>query len=173
MFGAPAVHIVIAFAKRTSGVVHGLTLPCVPAGNLFHLACPSCTAAGQVRPFFCGVFPQPTPSLDYQAWLNADQPLQLQYHPYWEPFGAGPIASMPLYDERFRGYGLNKQQHTCHLGALGFKFEVCHEQQALVLYARVQPLTCCSMLSSAAPAVSLMPALHRLQPGTKWWSALQ
>lgn len=117
------------------------------------------TAAGQVKPFHCGVFPQPTPSLHYEAWLHADHPLQLQYHAYWEPFGAGPIASMPLYDERFRGYGLNKQQHTRHLEALGFVFQVSRRQQ--LEYAQQPP---CWLAEACA-------AWHSCSCGMLWYEA--
>jgi hypothetical protein len=124
------------------------------------------TAAGQVKPFHCGVFPQPTPSVDYAAWLHADHPLQLQYHEYWEPFGAGPIASMPLYDERFRGYGLNKQQHTRHLEALGFEFQVSLRRQ--LEYAPQPPCWLADPLHLAC--VAFMP-WHSCSCGMLWYEA--
>jgi hypothetical protein len=31
---------------------------------------------------------------------------------------------VPPFDERFRGYGLNKVQHALHCAALGFQFRV-------------------------------------------------
>lgn len=46
------------------------------------------------------------------------------YHEFWEPVCVVRRAAMPLYDARFKGYGLNKVQHAYHLAALGFRFLV-------------------------------------------------
>ncbi len=41
-----------------------------------------------------------------------------------EPICIAAKSELPRYDERFKGYGLNKVQHSYHLAALGARFMV-------------------------------------------------
>ncbi|GLI62508.1 hypothetical protein VaNZ11_005164 [Volvox africanus] len=50
--------------------------------------------------------------------------ITVPYHEYFEPYGIVRRDQVPLYDERFRGYGLNKVQHAYHMWAAGFHFRV-------------------------------------------------
>ncbi|KAG2437412.1 hypothetical protein HXX76_006064 [Chlamydomonas incerta] len=103
-----------------------------------------------LRPFHCGRYPQPVPSVDYAGWLadaaaaarqEGQQQQQQQqeagvagsgellwrevpYHEYFEPYGIVRRDQVPFYDERFRGYGLNKVQHAYHMAAAGFQFRL-------------------------------------------------
>ncbi|KAG2453085.1 hypothetical protein HYH02_002417 [Chlamydomonas schloesseri] len=103
-----------------------------------------------LRPFHCGRYPQPLPSVDYAGWLEdasaaaaaAAQPqpqperseaaqqegglqwIEVPYHEYFEPYGVVRRDQVPFYDERFRGYGLNKVQHAYHMAAAGFQFRL-------------------------------------------------
>ena len=109
---------------------------------------------GGARPFQCGVFPQDQESVDYAAWWvaaaglaavssgedsssgpdhgGADGPstppalglLPVPYFDFFEPVGVAAAMQLPRWDERFRGYGLNKVQLGAHLSALGFEFKV-------------------------------------------------
>ena len=38
----------------------------------------------------------------------------------YEPYVVVSMAQMPLYDERFAGYGKNKIQHVSHLRRMGY-----------------------------------------------------
>jgi hypothetical protein len=49
---------------------------------------------------------------------------EVQYCEYFEPQGVAVKEQLPLYDECFRGYGLNKVQHAWHCNQLGYSFQV-------------------------------------------------
>ncbi|KAF6265423.1 hypothetical protein COO60DRAFT_1633546 [Scenedesmus sp. NREL 46B-D3] len=55
------------------------------------------------------------------ACVNA---YEVEYCEYFEPQGVAVKQQLPLYDERFRGYGLNKVQHAWHCSRLGYSFKV-------------------------------------------------
>ncbi|KAG2487167.1 hypothetical protein HYH03_014149 [Edaphochlamys debaryana] len=124
----------------------------------------------QLRPFHCGRYPQPLPTVDFEAWWGASLQslgvasgprgaagggggssdsaagaaagrassrseaaagggsdarwLPLQYHEYFEPYGIVRRDQVPLYDERFRGYGLNKVQQAYGMAAAGYEFRL-------------------------------------------------
>jgi glycosyltransferase-like protein LARGE len=50
---------------------------------------------------------------------------EVGYCEYFEPQGVAVKQQLPLYDECFRGYGLNKVQHAWHCAQLGYSFKVC------------------------------------------------
>jgi hypothetical protein len=102
---------------------------------------------GGAAPFKCGVFPQAADTVDYTAWWAARPSesdtsssssggggggaddvegglLPAPYFDFFEPVGVAAAAQLPRWDERFRGYGLNKVQLGAHLAALGFQFKV-------------------------------------------------
>ncbi|GIM05697.1 hypothetical protein Vretimale_10130 [Volvox reticuliferus] len=58
------------------------------------------------------------------AGLEGPYWITVPYHEYFEPYGIVRRDQVPLYDERFRGYGLNKVQHVYHMWAAGFQFRV-------------------------------------------------
>jgi hypothetical protein len=99
--------------------------------------------AGGLRPFHCGVFPQQTPSVNYDAWWalgggsdgmstdhggqgseGLDSLLDANWHDNFEPVGVAAARQLPPWSEAFRGYGLNKVQMGTHLNSLGFRFKV-------------------------------------------------
>jgi hypothetical protein len=88
----------------------------------------------RARPFQCGVFPQQTPSINYAAWLAAGVETEAAVTPpppppllevtqsdLFEPSGVAAVARLPRWDERFRGYGLNKAALGASLAANGFE----------------------------------------------------
>jgi len=81
-------------------------------------------ASGTVVPFHCGVFAPEKQPIDVSRWLAAVEPYEVQFLEFFEPQGIAAKQQLPLYDECFRGYGLNKVQHAWHMAALGFKFKV-------------------------------------------------
>lgn len=86
-------------------------------------------ASGAAEPFHCGAFPPAYQPVDVKEWLAAAEPYAVQYVEYFEPQGVAVKAQLPLYDERFRGYGLNKVQHAWHMNKLGYRFKVGNMQQ--------------------------------------------
>lgn len=81
-------------------------------------------ASGAVEPFHCGAFPPAYQPIDIAHWLQASEPYAVQYTEYFEPQGIAMKQQLPLYDERFRGYGLNKVQHAWYMNRLGYRFVV-------------------------------------------------
>lgn len=58
-------------------------------------------------------------------WINSTKPYRLnEIHEGYEPFYLAKKASLPWYDERFRGLKLNKVLHTWHMHKIGFMFVV-------------------------------------------------
>jgi hypothetical protein len=49
---------------------------------------------------------------------------EVDYCEYFEPQGVALKDQLPLFDECFRGYGLNKVQHAWHCDKLGYRFKV-------------------------------------------------
>eukprot|EP00775_Hariotina_reticulata_P011557 gene11557-11701_t len=80
--------------------------------------------SGTVVPFHCGVFAPLKQPIDINRWLGEVEAYEVPFVEYFEPQGIAVKQQLPLYDECFRGYGLNKVQHAWHMAALGFKFKV-------------------------------------------------
>ena len=49
---------------------------------------------------------------------------RIEYEEYFEPYIIANKHVLPRYDERFRGYGMNKISHLLNVAAHGFKFNV-------------------------------------------------
>jgi glycosyltransferase-like protein LARGE len=62
--------------------------------------------------------------LDYNRYFSAQQPYEVSYVEGFEPYIVAERSSVPEYDERFRGYGMNKISHLYHISKKGFKFIV-------------------------------------------------
>ncbi|KAI8494752.1 hypothetical protein Bbelb_273570 [Branchiostoma belcheri] len=63
---------------------------------------------------------------DYQRWYAEEQVYPVStYQDKFEPYLVLRMSSsLPLYDERFSGYGMNKVTHTMELLAAGYQFLV-------------------------------------------------
>lgn len=63
--------------------------------------------------------------MDLDRWLNASMPFRINdVHEDYEPVYLAKKATLPWYDERFRGLKLNRAVHTWHLHKSGFMFIV-------------------------------------------------
>eukprot|EP01023_Acetabularia_acetabulum_P062411 TRINITY_DN7680_c0_g1_i4.p1 TRINITY_DN7680_c0_g1~~TRINITY_DN7680_c0_g1_i4.p1 ORF type:complete len:407 (+),score=27.42 TRINITY_DN7680_c0_g1_i4:244-1464(+) len=76
------------------------------------------------QPFHCGKFRPIQSPLKYEKWVNDEFVTQIEYVEYYEPLGIVRKSLVPKYDERFRGYGLNKVQFAYHLNFLNCTFYV-------------------------------------------------
>ena len=67
--------------------------------------------------------PQSHGTTDSSRWLEGDEtvrPIECFRSNRYEPYVVVSMAQMPLYDERFAGYGKNKIQHVSHLRRMGY-----------------------------------------------------
>jgi hypothetical protein len=73
-------------------------------------------AAGSAEAFHVGRFPAGHQPTDFNRWASATARYEVDYRECFEPYVIGSRSSLPRYDERFKGYGMNKVQHlyACH-----------------------------------------------------------
>jgi len=75
-------------------------------------------------PFHCSHFPAGHTPTDFARWLTASERYAVEYALNFEPYVVVSRKWLPLYDERFRGYGHNKISHLYAVAAAGATFEV-------------------------------------------------
>ena len=75
---------------------------------------------------------------NFERWFSAEEPFAVEYHgtridgyasyakhtSMFEPYAIASKASVPRYDERFRGYGFDKISHAHEWAAMGARFWV-------------------------------------------------
>ncbi|XP_072173971.1 uncharacterized protein [Diadema setosum] len=62
---------------------------------------------------------------NYAQWYTASEPYHtVYYEDKYEPYLILQKSEMPMYDERFTGYGMNKITHIFELHAAGYEFVV-------------------------------------------------
>jgi len=90
-----------------------------------------CSEAENVDAFHMGHFPAGHQATDFEHWASLVTAgcqnclsYQVSYKEFFEPYVVLNRKSAPRFDERFRGYGLNKCSFLRHCHALGFRFEV-------------------------------------------------
>ena len=80
---------------------------------------------GKIAPFQTVRSPLAQRDVDLSTWFNATMPYRLaEVHEEFEPVYLAKRATLPWYDERFRGLKLNRAIHTWHLHKTGFVFVV-------------------------------------------------
>ena len=57
-------------------------------------------------------------------WASAQEPYQVPHTWGYEPWGIMERSQTPLFDESFRGYGMNKITWSRHIASLGYNFVV-------------------------------------------------
>ncbi|CAN7983365.1 unnamed protein product [Ixodes pacificus] len=79
-----------------------------------------------VQRFRHDVTPDSHQSTDYWKWYRTDRPYPVRmFVDMFEPYVVVKnVPQLPLYDERFTGYGSNKMTHTAELFAAGYVFFV-------------------------------------------------
>uniref|UniRef100_A0A7S3CWR7 Uncharacterized protein n=1 Tax=Palpitomonas bilix TaxID=652834 RepID=A0A7S3CWR7_9EUKA len=61
---------------------------------------------------------------DTPRWLYSQAPYEVKYEVNYEPYIIAKKSTLPHYDERFRGYGMNKISHLYNVAADGHHFFV-------------------------------------------------
>jgi len=79
---------------------------------------------GQATGFHVGHFPKGHMPTDYSKWFSSETSFSVNYSEGYEPYVLAARKLLPRYDERFRGYGMNKISFFFHLNALNFSFVV-------------------------------------------------
>jgi len=74
--------------------------------------------------FHTGHFAKGHRATDLARWRHATEAYPVQYEECFEPYVIAARTLIPRYDERFRGYGMNKIAHILHMDALHFEFWV-------------------------------------------------
>lgn len=69
---------------------------------------------------------------NYSAWMRASASYTVAFEEYYEPYVLAHRSCISLYDERFRGYGLNKISHIYSAAAAGFVFKVSSSKSSAV-----------------------------------------
>lgn len=80
---------------------------------------------GDMRAFHAAAFPAGHRPSDLDLWcsLSADAPLyEVKHARGYEPYGLFSRRHAPRFDERFRGFGLDKVSYCEHLARLGWTF---------------------------------------------------
>ncbi|XP_072019743.1 xylosyl- and glucuronyltransferase LARGE1-like isoform X2 [Amphiura filiformis] len=92
-----------------------------------------------IIPFRHFISPESHRPTDYRAWYTSKEPYKvINYEDKFEPYIIiRKTSDLPLFDENFSGYGMNKVAHTMELLAAGFTFEVLPNIWAIHLPHRV------------------------------------
>jgi hypothetical protein len=81
-------------------------------------------AGGQASAFHTGHFLPGHGPTETSRWLESERGYDVHYKDFYEPYVVAARANVPRYDERFRGYGLNKVSHLYAVAAAGATFHV-------------------------------------------------
>mmetsp|Transcript_94871 Transcript_94871/g.237934 ORF Transcript_94871/g.237934 Transcript_94871/m.237934 type:complete len:1751 (+) Transcript_94871:92-5344(+) len=107
---------------------------------------------GDVEGFHVGHFPKGHSATDFDRWLagrvasrgrpphgrfvegaHGVDAYLVKYEEHFEPYVVALRSLVPAYDERFRGYGLNKISHLYSMHAKGFAFRTAADEEAFVV----------------------------------------
>lgn len=67
-----------------------------------------CIFQGEASAFHVGHFPAGHSPTNFDKWFDSEQGYQVSYSDFYEPYVVAAKSRIPHYDERFRGYGMNK-----------------------------------------------------------------
>jgi len=88
------------------------------------LAALAASSPPQASGFHTGHFPVGHAPTDFARWFTSARPYEVAYEESYEPYVVASKRWLPAYDERFRGYGLNKVSHLYAVAAQGARFLV-------------------------------------------------
>mmetsp|Transcript_16225 Transcript_16225/g.48603 ORF Transcript_16225/g.48603 Transcript_16225/m.48603 type:complete len:489 (+) Transcript_16225:2030-3496(+) len=71
---------------------------------------------------FAEFYPAGHKPTKYATWFNASAPYPVRYKMGYEPYILVARTQVPLYDERFRGYGFDKVMHIWQMHTQWFQF---------------------------------------------------
>jgi len=107
--------------------------------------------AGEVEGFHVSHFPRGHRATNFHRWFagldagsgpeygrfvqasHGVNAYPVQYEEHFEPYVVVARADVPAYDERFRGYGLNKISHLYEMSVRGFSFLTIDSTDAFVI----------------------------------------
>ena len=75
-------------------------------------------AAGLLQHFLQWYFPPAQRATDYKRWLTATTPYEIAFESGYEPYGIVARPRLPLFDVRFRGYGMVRMSTAASTCAL-------------------------------------------------------
>lgn len=78
---------------------------------------------GRAEGFHVTSFPRGHVPTDFERWWGATEPYPVQYAMSFEPYVIMDRTAVPAYDERFRGYGMNKIAHLMEVAASHHKIK--------------------------------------------------
>ena len=87
-----------------------------------------CELEGRSSPFHVEHFAKGHRPTAYGHWWGAREAYEVEYALCYEPYVVVARESCPPYDERFRGYGMNKIVHILALHSHGGRFWVLPEE---------------------------------------------
>jgi len=79
---------------------------------------------GEAQGFHTNYYPKGHSPTQYTTWFHATKCYRVKYEENFEPYLVIRKNLVPFYDERFRGYGLNKISHIFNMHAIGVHFYV-------------------------------------------------
>lgn len=79
---------------------------------------------GAASSFHIGHFSRGHGPTDAGRWMSAAEPYVVPFQEYYEPYIITSKRWLPRFDERFRGYGMNKVSHLYAVAAEGARFLV-------------------------------------------------
>ena len=135
-------------------------------------------ATGMAEGFHVTQYPKGHSATDFNHWLQlgaAAEAYSVQHSNGFEPYVLVKRSSvLPRYDERFRGYGLNKVCHLVAMASAGYSFKVAPWAETLVVarehekskaYKATYGPTCKDPLQALRVQALYNVALRELQPG--------
>ena len=119
--------------------VHGATASTAVAQSRATVA--ALVAVGKVEGFHVSRYAKGHSATDFKRWLELEnEEVNAEVYPAQHVNGFEPYVvvkrnsvSLPRYDERFRGYGLNKVVHVVALARAGYSFKVAPWSETLVV----------------------------------------
>jgi hypothetical protein len=113
----------------------GATFPTIPRAKEELVA-----LGEEVSAFHVGHFAKGHAPTNYRKWYNTEHgcskgatkasmgAYEVQFAEHYEPYVVMAREAVPLYDERFRGYGMNKISHLYAVASQGTRFKVLPAQ---------------------------------------------
>uniref|UniRef100_A0A0R3S2F6 Glycosyltransferase-like protein LARGE1 n=1 Tax=Elaeophora elaphi TaxID=1147741 RepID=A0A0R3S2F6_9BILA len=80
--------------------------------------------AGRIQIFQRNLWSRGHAATDYDYWRRANQEYSISWRSDYEPYIVVKRNRLPLYDQRFVGFGWNKVSHLMSLNAAGYEFTV-------------------------------------------------